>query len=388
VDILCISDDLSLVGLASRLTLEGHSVKLYTTSNKLVSNLFTVTRTPYEAIKECKFIVADSMGYGDLYKWAKNFNKPIIGCSPLTDAMNVDCYREYQIANKLGVKLPPTEILADVGEMFDKVLSWNPARTFVRYDRELITCDHREWLAWAMTQLPLDKRILLQTPTYGEEVSVTGWFDGIRWAKPFILKTNHEKNIRASMLLALREGNKIIETIEPFGQFLKAVDYHGPFTVNSNASRNAIEVVSTHTGFEFPSMYAFFEGLKEPIGEFLHKIAFSVCDKHDITSDYMSSVVFSTNYKRAKDIPIIGIDEGNLKHLFLGGVNKREDDYIIDPFIDWIYTITAHGRDPQESFGRIYHTGDIVKIPEPNFMTNVSSMYKPWLTKLKSLELI
>jgi len=388
MQILVITKDLRSIGLASRLVSEGHDVAVSSTV-KLPETygFFTKASHVYNAIKDCKFIVADAVDDQKVYEWAKTFNKPIIGCSPMTDLMNKDCYREYTIGQRLGVVMPPTEVINDMSEMFGKVVDWNPTRTLVRYDRETITCDHQQWLSWAMYKLPLNKKILLQTPSFGEELTVTGWFDGTKWVRPFILKTNKESDLGASLMLGLYEREWTKKVIEPWGEFLRKVDYRGPFTVRALASKQAVQIISTHTGIEFPSIYAYFEGLKEPIGEFLNKIAFGVCDKVDYTSDYISSIVVRTNLKDPEGIPIIGIDSGNSKHLFFGSVRKNEEEIVVMPG-PWIYTVTAHGRDPDESFGRAYHTNTVVRVPEPSYATNMSSVYKPWLNKLKNLELI
>jgi hypothetical protein len=386
MDILFVSDDLRSIGLASRLVGEGHTVSLYT-QKKLSPGYAFVTQVahPFEAIKACKFIVADKITNPQIYQWAKTFNKPIIGCSAVTDLLNEDCVKEYEIAKKVGLPLPPTEVLKDVTEMFQKVLDWNPVRTVVRYDRETITCDHQQWMSWAIGTLPMNKQILLQTPVYGTEIFVTGWFDGLKWSRPFMLRAN-DANIKVSFMMALWQG-KLDHLIEPLAPFLKAIDYHGPFTVKAIAHKGGFEVMSMNAGFEFPSVYAFFEGLKEPVGEFLNRIAFSVCEKHDITTDYMSSVVVGTALKKPEGVPVIGICDGNRKHLFFGAVSDNGNGTVMTEG-PWVYIVTARGRHIDETFGRKYHTNKVVRIPEPTFMTHAVSVFKPWLTKLKSMELI
>lgn len=388
MEILICTNSLNLLGLANRLVEEGHDVKVFSQIRLPDAyGMFTSVKHPYESVKSCKFIVADAVELPDIYTWAKSFNKPIIGCNPMTDLMNTDCHREYTVGIKVGANMPPTEVIQDMSHMYSKVLDWNPSRTLVRYDRETIGCDHREWLTWAMYKLPLNKKVLLQTPEMGEYVTVFGWFDGLKWAKPFIIKTEKEGDLNASLLLGLTDREWMEKTIEPWGSFLRAVDYHGPFSVRCIASKKTIHVISTYAGIEFPSIYAFIEGLMEPVGDFLNRVALGVCDGQDLTSDYMSSIVVRSGLKSPAGIPILGLDTGNQKHLFFGAVARVESDLVIAPG-PWIYTATAHGRDADESFGRAYFTSRIVKVPEPSYTTGMASVYKPWLQKLNSLELI
>lgn len=388
MEILFITNDLKLAGLANKLVELGHKVTLYTELPVVKEfGAFEKVRNLYDAIKECKYIVADE-GSENIYKWAKMFNKPIVGCSPMTDMMNVDCYREYQIAQKFNVPTPETLVVNDVADMYGEVLEWKSVRTLVRYDRQTFACDHQSWLAWAMYKIPLGKKILLQKPTYGEDVIVSGWFDGMKWLEPFFIKSKDESVLRASLMFSMPKKEWIEKVIEPWSHFLKRIEYRGPFSVKAIASKKTVEVISTYAGFEFPSIYAFLEGLREPVDAFLYKVAFSSATGCDITKDYMSSIVVNSGLPNSAGIPIMGVDEGNLKHLYFGAVHHKEDGEKIVVGGPWIYTATAHGRTPEEAFGRAYHTASVVRIPEPKYMTGMASVYVPWLNKLKSLECI
>jgi hypothetical protein len=388
VEILVYTEKFDLLGVANRLVDEGHKVTVFT-PGKLPEGFGKFERAthPHNAIKACKFIVSDGISNSSVYDWAKQYNRPIIGCSQMTDLMNADCYKEFTIGQRIGAPLPETEVIDDISTMYSKVLDWNPSRTLVRYDRETITCDHQEWLAWAMTQLPLNKKILLQTPAYGEFVTITGWFDGLKWARPFAFKSEGEDRLGASLLIPLKDSALIDNTIGPWGEFLKAVDYHGPFSVRCMANAIDLTVISTYAGFEFPSTFAYIEGLMEPFGEFLNKIALSVTETSRFSKDFCTAMTVRSSMKEPVGVPILGLDEGNQKHIFFGGVVFRESEKVIGPG-PWVYSASAHGRDPEESFGRMAFTSKMIKIPEPQFTTGMSSIYKPWLAKLNSLELI
>jgi hypothetical protein len=385
--LVCTEGSSNLYGIANRLVDEGHKVRLYT-STKLPEQFgrFEKVTHPHNAIKSSKFIVMDQSHNSSIYDWAKQYNRPIVGSSPMTDMMNIDCYKEFIVGQKLGVSLPETEVLDDVSSMYAKVLDWNPTRTLVRHDRNTITCDHQEWLAWAVTQLPLNKKILLQTPEFGEYVTVMGWFDGNKWVRPFMIKSEGEGKLN-SVLLWGADKEWMSTTIEPWGNFLKSIDYHGPFSVRCIASKKGVFVTDTYAGFQFPSMYAFIEGLMEPLAEFLNRVALGVCDGQKFTKDYCSAMLVRSGMKDSIGIPILGLDEGNQKHTFDGCVVESTEGKLIGPG-GWTYAATAHGRNPDESFGRMEFTAKVVKIPEPIWTTGMSSVYKPWMTKLGSLELI
>lgn len=381
MQILFINNTKALLGVAERLVLEGHTVQSYGETNGFLDNV----RHPYEAIKDCKFIVADGAVDHKVWEWAKTFNKPIIGTNPLTEMMNADCYREWYIAQKLGIPMPETEVIADIADMYTKVFEWKSTRTLIRYDRESVSCDHQSWLAWAMHKLPLNKKILLQQPLWGEELQVVGWFDGIHWAKPFMLKTGSEKSLRASTLLALYERPWLATHVKPWETFLRNIEYKGPIRFRFMASKKALHLMETHVGFECPSIYAFIEGLKEPIGDFLNRVAFGVCEDIDITTDYASSVLVGTALKDPGGVPVIGLDEGNRKHVYFGSVDKVEADIVVSNSPEWVYAISAHGQGVDVAFGRIMFTQNIIRVPEPNIPTHIAPLHTQWFNKVKAL---
>lgn len=385
MDILFLTTTNNLLGLAARLAEEGHTIKLYSDGKAGWTGFVERVKHPFEAIKECKFIVADGPISTQAWAWAKQFNKPVIGTHPLAEQMNDDVYKEWQIVSKLGVPVPETEIVDDISVMFEKVLNWNNARTMIRYDRTAITVDHQRWLAWAMNKMPLNKKILLQKPVYGEELRVEGWFDGMKWARPFILKSPNEDRMSGSSILGLFKRDWVDTLIAPWEVFLRQLEYKGPFRVKAFAAKGKAEHCEAHFGFEFPSIYAFLEGLKGGVGDFLNKIAFGVCEEIPFTTDYVSCAVVGTALSEPQGAPIVGLDDGNRKHVYFGCVDMSEDEILIGKSPQWVYAVAARGRNLEESFGRLYFTKDRVRIPEAHVMTGLGPLHQQWFNKVRDL---
>lgn len=385
MDILFLTTTNNLLGLASRLTEEGHSVKIYCEQIARGNGFVERVKHPFEAIKECKFVVADGPVSPQCWQWAKQFNKPIIGTHPLAEQLNADVYKEWQIVSKLGVPLPETEVIDDLSVMFDKVMDWNNVRTVVRYDRKAITVDHQRWLAWAMSTMPLNKKILLQKPVWGEEIRVEGWFDGLKWSRPFILKTPNEDRFGVSTILGLYKREWVDKLIAPWEAFLRQIEYKGPFRVKAFVSKDKVEHCEAHFGFEFPSIYAFMEGLKDGCGDFLNKIAFGVCTEIPFTTDYASCAVVGTALDEPQGAPLVGLSDGSRKHVYFGSVDVVEDEILVSKAPKWVYAVAARGRNVEESFGRMYFTKDQVRIPEASIMTGLGPLHTQWFNRVRDL---
>ena len=104
------------LGLAQRLALEGHSVEVYSDAFPMVSTgngIYSISTNLWKSIQACKFIVSDVGNNKTLYKRAAMYNKPIVGCTEVTDYLNADAVKEYQLGNKAGVAFPPSELYDD-----------------------------------------------------------------------------------------------------------------------------------------------------------------------------------------------------------------------------------------------------------------------------------
>lgn len=386
--ILVVASDGATLGLAQGIVREGHEVDVFPLDMQLThtgNEIYKVTTNLWKAIQDCNFIVADR-GWPKLYERAKNYNRPIIGSNPYTDQLNEDCVKEFRLGRKLGARYPDTEIFNDHAALQPKILSGKYRRYYVKLDRKTFVCTAPEWLAWAMYQLPVGKDCLLQSEVKGEEISIIGWHDGLKWAEHFLYANPRNDDAGAVVMLAAKKKSELIEkTIFPFHHFFKKVDYKGPVTANVVIGKKGeFYLMNINVGITTPAIYALFEGLKGiGIADFLNQTAFS-SGNIDVTFDYLMGIEVSSRDKDMYGAPILGIEEGNLDKIFLHGAYKNNEDVMMSGETNAIYTAVAHGRSLDEASRRVYRTIDKVKFPRMHYVSNLQGISSVTFNKLKA----
>ncbi len=394
--ILVITNDGLALGIAQRLSYEEHDVDVFYNSTDVENptsgtGLYNRSTNLWKSVQECKFIVTDHLGSDALYERAKTYNKPIIGCNPLTDMVNRDALKEYELGRRLGVAFPPSEVFDDAVGLHPKLLEGTKTRYYIKQGRKVFPCTKPEWLAWSMYQLPPGHKVLLQEEVIGHDVEVVGWFNGLNWIKPFFYSTPYADRIGGVAMLAIKKPSKLtLKSLSPLGRWLKTIDYKGPVTASLICTKDQVYVRSFKIGFTAPCVFAMIEGLKElPLGDFLHLLAFGTDAKVNVTNDYLVGVEVHCKSADMHGAPILGIIPDNLRHVFLGSVMRdAEDSYLVSNDMTHVYTATAHGRDMQEATRRVYATVGEIQFPRSIYMTNLLGQTSITFEKLKSWSVI
>lgn len=375
--ILILTRDGSALGLAQRLVQEGHQVDVFSDTLSLAhtgKGVYDISDNLWKSVQDCKFIVTDSGNWDSLYKRAKTYNKPIIGCNAMTDMLNKDCVKEYQLGTRLGIKFPDTEIYSDAQGLQPKVLEGSFLRYNIKIDRRMFVCTRREWMAWAMYQLPIGKEILLQKEMQGREISVIGWFNGLNWIMPFFYATPNAKEIGAVAMLAQKSNTKLTaHTIEPLEKWLRTIDYKGAVTAHLivEDKTDIAYVDRFEVGISAPCIFAMMESLKTPISDFLNSLAFGHETKIEVSLDYLLGIEVRSKDEDMQGAPVLGLEDGNLKHIFLHGVYKDDTSYMMSGETLPVYTVVSRGQDMREASRRIYRTIEQVQFPRMEYLANL-----------------
>lgn len=392
--ILILTRDGSALGLAQRLAQEGHQVDVFSdtlTLSHTGSNIYNVSMNLWKSVQECKFVVTDTGDWTALYKRAKTYNKPIIGCCEMTDMLNKDYVREYKLGKKLGIKFPKTEVYSDVQGLQPKVLKETELRYVIKHNRNFFVCSKQEWMAWAMYQLPIGEDVLLQKEIKGKEIDVVGWFNGLNWVYPFFYTTPNSKAIGAVSILAQKKSNKLTkDTIEPLERWLRIIDYKGAITAHIvvEDGTNNVYVDRFEVGLTAPCIFAIMEGLRISVSEFLNSLAFGNESSVDLSLDYLLGVEVKNRDAGMYGAPVLGIGEENLKHIFLQSIYKDGPDYMMSGEAEPVYTAVARGQDLREASRRVYRTIDEVQFPRMHYLSNITGQSMSTFQNLKSWSVI
>lgn len=246
-------------------------------------------------------------------------------------------------------------------------------------------------MAWAMYQLPIGEDVLLQKEVKGQEIQVVGWFNGLNWVQPFFYATPHGKEIGAVAMLAQKRSGKLTQhTIEPLDKWLRKIDYKGSITAHLVVEdvTHKVYLDRFEIGLTAPCIFAIMEGLKKPCADFLNSLAFSGDSDVEMSFDYLLGIEVKNRDPGMYGAPVLGLEDENLKHVFLQGVYKDETSYMMSGEAIPIYTAVARGQDLREASRRIYRTIGEVQFPRMEYLPNIVGQSMATFQNLKSWSVI
>lgn len=388
MNILILTKDHIGLGLAHHLAQEGNSVEVYGLGKDCQTGelLYKKAENLWKSVKWCKFIIADSGDWPEIYDKAAMFNKPIIGCNAFGDLLNRDCIIEYQLGEKFGLSYPNTIVYEDCTEMYERILQWNQTRYRIKLDRQTFLCDYKEWMAWALLKLPLDKQVLLQEEVVGRNCTIMGWFNGVDWVRPFYVQTPDSESTGAVGVKAEKFPSKFsTNTLRPLKPWLKTIDYRGPISAKLVVNGEGVYIDRLYVGMTSPAVYAVMEAHRGDLTGFFHSIAFSIKADEKVCWDYLISVNVRTAEPDIRDAPIIGISQGGLKHIYFHSVYKSKGSYLASGDTNNIYTVSSNGRDMDEAVGRLKRTIGEVQFPQMAYPNNIRNLLSPTFSQMKSM---
>ena len=240
-------------------------------------------------------------------------------------------------------------------------------------------------------QKVLDKCGIQLSANSGIELHTTAWFNGFNFVAPYhsyFKKTKfmeHEMGLdteSAGCLLWYHKSNKITKAfLTPLLKELKKTGYVGAVNITSNINADNFTLANICLGFLYDSTYAALEGLRQPLGEFLYRLAFEGIKRVKASTDFLVATrvsippyPFKMQEQLSKSIPIGGISDANLKHLWLRDVMYEDGEYKTASSDGYVLTVSARGLTPQKAFRRTYRTISNLTIENIQYRRDLSSV--------------
>ena len=331
------------LSLATRVVSEGHKVNFFV--NNLLYKILgkgIIDKAKVGEAHNCDVVIFDEAGMGE-YASKMSKTKPTIGSSIFADTFNNDILYKQKVLDKCGI------------------------------------------------QLSADSGIELHT---------TAWFNGFSYVKPvhsYFKKTKFmERDMSVDTesmgcLLFYHKSNKITKAfLTPLLKELKKTGYVGAVNITSNINADNFTLANICLGFEYDSTYAALEGLRQPLGEFLYRLAFDGIKRVKASGDFLVATrvsippyPFPMSEQLNKSIPIGGISEENLKHLWLRDIIYENGEYSSADSDGFLMTVSARGLSPQKAFRRTYRTIGNLRIENIQYRSDLCSGLEEKYNKIK-----
>ena len=165
-------------------------------------------------------------------------------------------------------------------------------------------------------------------------------------------------------LLWYHKTNKITKAfLTPLLKELKKTGYIGAVNITSNINADNFTLTNISLGFLYDSTYAAVEGLRQNIGETLYRLAFDGIKRIKASTDWLVATRISIPpypFKMTETLNeptlIEGINDENLKHIFLRDVMYENGNYYSAGSDGYLMTITARGLTGNKAFRRTHRT--------------------------------
>lgn len=395
--ILILSHDGDGLGIAQKLSEEGHDVRMYIKDPQYKhAGKGIVTRVPSwrPVFKNQDLIICDMVGFGQHEETLRTSRAQLFSCSQVMDQIELDRKKGHEVFKKFDIQTPITLSYSNPDAAREVLNMWDdfPNGVFVKPSGNVATAKTQhvktqEHLSWFLDSLPTDGELIIQDVVKGIEVSTEGWFNGRDWITPFN-HTFEEKQLLPGAgpntgcmgnVVITTEGDKLVEeTVMKLTPLLKKISYRGPIDVNAIVNSDGVHALEFTSRLGYDAIEALLEGLKEPVLDLFFETAVGTKRSMEITKDFMIAVRVSrapwphdNPEESDKGMPILGINEDNLKHLFLTDVFKEDEDYFYAAGDGVIAKATARGRSIQEARNRVYRTVESLIIPSKQFRKDI-----------------
>ena len=179
-----------------------------------------------------------------------------------------------------------------------------------------------------------------------------------------------------TMKMVSKDSRIMRETVGKMEDLLKKTSYRGPITIRVSATKEALYAMKLFVKVDLLPTFA--ELYKGSLTRLFHGIAIGSNGYADFMNDYALSVLVTVPpyphiCLRNAPLPaqIEGLNEQNLKHIWLHDVKKEENKYYVAGSNGRVMTVVARGRDIIECRRRVYRTLSNITLPFMQYRTDI-----------------
>lgn len=397
------------LGIAHQLTKEGHKVDYfikergYERAGKGIVNLVNSWRPK---VAGADLVVCDMVGFGLQGDLIRKMGKPILACDKVMDLLELDRSKGMEVFKTLGIKTPETFSFSNAEEAKSLLATWEQPGYVVKPSGNQATaatvvCRDKETFAFALEQVGKADGLIVQKIIEGVEISTEGWWNGRDWIEPFN-HTFEEKRFlegdlgpntgcMGNVVIGARRRNRLIrETVEKLTPFLKRTSYRGPVDINCIVNETGAYALEITARFGYDAIEALMEGLNEPIADVLFEVGMGVKKEFDLTTEFMIAGRLSVppwphadESGEKKGLPILGINEKNLKHIYLSDAYREGNNYYYAASDGVVLKATARGVSVREAQRRMLRTLGNIKVSDKQYRRDIGDRVDSAMSRLK-----
>ena len=400
--------------LAIKATTMGHPATVYikdAKSQSIGDGLVKKTKDWEREAKSADLILFDHVGFGNVAEDLRKQGKVVLGGCRLADALELNRTFAQNTLKIAGINTPLTSpalrTVANAREWINKnkkVKAWvykpmGSQETGTTYVSEGI--DDLLGYIPVLQKRTKDSPFILQERVDGIEVSHEGWFNGktycqsnITFEEKRFMDGGRGRNVgcMGNIIYNLFSKNKLHKkTLGKMVSILRKDDFRGPIDINTIVTENEVYALEFTPRLGYDAVQALLEGFQEDwLNWFLH-IAQGATITPKTTNQFLIAIRLATSpYPEAvsaknspEDIPVVGLNKDNLKHIWLSDVKKDKIGVTCAGADGVMAVVSARGTTIKECRNRAYRTIDSITIPDKTYRIDIGNRVPKELANLK-----
>jgi len=418
LNVLFVSIDGLISGIAHQAVKEGHNIKLHIIDSKFsdIADGFVPKSVNWKKdVKWADLIVFDDIGYAKEVKRLKKQNKLVVGGTHYTDKLEHDRTFGQNELKKHGV---PIALFKEFRSFDDaiKFVESHPTRYVIKPSGDAQNTKHfifvgkekngqdvinvlktyKKKYAKKIEVFQLQERII------GVEVAVGAFFNGKKFIRPININFENKPMFPGNVGLMTGEtgtsmfwskDNKFFkQTLARFEKTLSKEKYIGYIDLNCIVNKDGIFPLEFTSRFGYPCVFIQAAGIEIPIVEFLHKMASGKLKKFKAKKGLQIGVrLFVPPYPLknkkifetfGKNKPIL-FKKHNFKGLYIEEVKLVDNNWTVAGAAGVVLVVVATGKSLKKVQHRLYSRLKNIMLPNSYYRNDIGNDYYEKLNKCK-----
>jgi len=411
---------ISLSGdLAWQIKREGHEVKIYIedeADRDVCDGILDKVKNWEDFIDWADIIIFDDTGFGVVAERLRKKGKLVIGGTIYTDKTEEDREFGQEEMKSCGMNILPYHNFNDFDLALDflknnpgryvfkpnKVLNDDKTILFIGEEEdgkdliEVIGHNKKNW-AKKMNGFQLQKFIA------GVEVAIGGFFNGSKFIYPININFEHKKLFpgergpftgdMGSLMYWNNSSALFQSTLAKMESILAKHKYFGYFDINCIVNGRGIYHLEITARFGYPTISGQMEGIIEPIGDFLYKLAkgqdFEIKTKKGFQIAVVIAVPPYPFYSQEifsiyKDSSVLFRNSNAMEGIHLGDVKIADGDFKLAGESGYALIVTGSGITVEEARKQTYNRIKNIRLQDMFYRVDIGNRWFHDSDKLQS----
>ncbi len=419
MNILCISNDLSIAPMSLRLKKEGHNVRLFALNDDQRNNLDQMIEKTDNWEKEIDWVgqeglfIFDTTGYGKIQDELRKKGYSVIGGSDFGDKLEDGRQFGQEILSSCGAQIAPLINFSRGEEAIDFVRKNKGPWVIKQNGHEdkpfsyVGQCENGKDVEDVLGRYAKSKKnesdsIDLQKKIEGVEIGVGRYFNGTDWVGPIEMNLEHKNLCNGNlgpqtyemgtlMWYDEDENNRFFKDIlAKLKPILVKGDFRGDVEVNCIVNEEGAFPLEFTARFGFPALQLQSELHVSPWGEFLKAVADG--QPYDLqykkgygivvlvaTPPFPYAITSKEYSSLGVEIIFDGVTEEDFEHIHFEEVSLKKEDgrdiFYVASDSGFIMHVTGMGDTVKEARKKTYNLINKIIIPKMFYRTDIGEKF-------------